>query len=210
LKYRLVLFDFDFTLVDASECLFAALREGLASIGAPIPSDSQLKLLIGLPLAKQYEVLSGKADLSLFATFKRVYLAERGARESVGTHLLPGVASALERLNRDGYQLGVVSTGAAGRIRRALIRFNLLVHFTDNGIIGEAEDKAIALNWALSHFHTEREQTVYVGDRPDDGDAAKVSGVSFVAVTTGAFEKCDFPRDCKVIVSLEHLFDCLR
>lgn len=209
MKYRLVLFDFDFTLVDASECLFAALREGLAAIGASIPSDSQLKSLIGIPLIKQYEVLSGKADLSLFPTFERVYAAERTAREIAGTHLLPGVDSTLQRLSREGYRLGVVSTGAGGRIRRALIRFNLLVHFTEKGIIGGAENKAEALCYALSLFHIEREQTVYVGDRPDDRNAAKDSGVSFVAVATGAFKNWDFPNDCIVIASLEQLIDYL-
>jgi phosphoglycolate phosphatase len=209
LKYRLVLFDFDFTLVDASECLFAALRKGLASQGAPTPSDSQLMPLIGIPLAKQYQLLGGKVDPSLFASFERVYVAERTARETAGTRLLPGVASSLDRLKRDRHRLGVVSAGATGRIRRALARFNLLAFFTDTGIIGGAENKAESLRSAVSSFRIGREETVYVGDRPDDGDAAKDSGVSFVAVTTGAFGKSDFPNDCIVIPSLAHLADHL-
>jgi phosphoglycolate phosphatase len=207
LKYPLVLFDFDFTLVDASECLFAALRKGLASQEAPVPSDSQLMPLIGIPLAKQYEVLGGKAGPNLFASFQRVYVAERTARETAGTHLLPEVASTLEKLKRDGHQLGVVSTGAGGRIRRALTRFNLLPFFTDRGIIGGSENKAESLRSAVSTFGIGREETVYVGDRPDDGDAAKDSGVSFIAVTTGAFGKGDFPNNCIVIASLAHLAD---
>src|SRR5438045_2191976 len=62
-KYHLILFDFDFTLIDASECLFGALREALNSIGAPNPSDEQIKRLIGIPLARQYMILAGKRDL---------------------------------------------------------------------------------------------------------------------------------------------------
>lgn len=209
MKYHLVLFDFDFTLVDASECLFTALRKGLASQEAPVPSDSQLMPLIGIPLTKQYELLGGKADPNLFASFQRVYAAERTAREVAGTRLLPGVASSLQRLKRDGYQLGVVSTGATGRIRRALTRFNLLPFFSDRGIIGGAENKAESLRSAVSTFRIERKQTVYVGDRPDDGDAAKNSGVAFIAVTTGAFGKDDFPNDCVVIDSVAQLADHL-
>jgi phosphoglycolate phosphatase-like HAD superfamily hydrolase len=45
---NLILFDFDFTLVDASGCLFAALRAGLREVGSDQPSDEQMRSLVGV------------------------------------------------------------------------------------------------------------------------------------------------------------------
>lgn len=209
MKYRLLLFDFDFTLVDASECLFGALRKGLASIGAENPSDSQLRSLIGIPLVKQYQILTGRHDAKELATFQHIYAKERSALESNGTHLLPGVRSALEDLRTAGYQLGVVSTGASGRIRRTLTRFQLMPYFTEAGIIGDAQNKLEALSKATTLFRMKPGETVYVGDRPEDADAAKNAGLNFIGVTTGAFKDGDFPPGSKVVPSLADLIDCL-
>jgi phosphoglycolate phosphatase len=208
-KYRLLLFDFDFTLVDASECLFRALRRGLASIGAENPSDSQLRPLIGIPLVKQYQILTGRHDAEEFARFERIYAKERSALESTGTHLLPGVHSALEGLRAAGYQLGVVSTGASGRIRRTLTHLQLMPYFTEAGIIGDAQNKLEALSKATTQFRMKPGETVYVGDRPEDADAAKNAGLNFIGVTTGAFKEGDFPLGSKVVRSLADLIDCL-
>jgi phosphoglycolate phosphatase len=208
-KYRLLLFDFDFTLVDASECLFGALRKGLASIGAENPSDSQLRPLIGIPLVKQYEILTGRHGAEEFARFERIYAKERSALEMNGTHLLPGVRSAVEGLRAAGYQLGVVSTGASGRILRTLSRFQLMPYFTETGIMGDAQNKLEALSKATTQFRMKPRETVYIGDRPDDADAAQNAGVNFIGVTTGAFKWSDFPPGSRIVRSLADLIDCL-
>jgi phosphoglycolate phosphatase len=208
-KYRLILFDFDFTLVDASECLFGALRRGLDSVGAENPSDSQLRPLIGIPLVKQYQILTGRHDTEEFSRFERIYAKERSALETTGTRLLPGVRSVLDVLRAAGYQLGVVSTGASGRIRRTLTHLQLMPYFTDAGIIGDAQNKLEALNKATTQFRMKPRETVYVGDRPEDAEAAKNAGLSFIAVTTGAFQEGDFPPNSKVVQSLADLIDCL-
>jgi phosphoglycolate phosphatase len=208
-KYRLLLFDFDFTLVDASECLFGALRKGLASIGAEDPLDSQLRPLIGIPLLKQYQVLTGRQDAKEFATFERIYAKERSALERNGTNLLPSVRWALEGLRAAGYQLGVVSTGASGRIQRTLTRFQLMPYFTETAIMGGAQNKLEAISKAIRRFRTKPWETVYIGDRPDDADAAKNAGVNFIGVTTGAFRESDFPSGSRVVHSLADLIDFL-
>jgi len=129
--------------------------------------------------------------------------------ERNGTHLLPGVRSALEGLRAAGYQLGVVSTGASGRIRRTLTRFQLMPYFTETGIMGGAQNKLEALSKATTQFRMKPRETVYVGDRPDDADAAENAGVNFIGVTTGAFKGSDFPPGSKVVRSLADLIDCL-
>ncbi len=205
MKYRLILFDFDYTLIDASECLFAAIRKGLGSVGSANVPDTTLRLLIGIPLHQQFRILVQSNDDEVFGKFKMAYLAERSARETEGTQILPGVVTCLQQLKQEGYFLGIVSTGASARISRTLGHFNAATYFGSNGIIGGAQDKSSGIIDGVRRFHEDKNATVYVGDRPDDLDAAKRAGVSFIAVTTGAFDKKAFPRDCVVLSAVAEI-----
>jgi phosphoglycolate phosphatase len=210
LKTRLVLFDFDFTLVDASECLFSSLREGLQAIGVNSVADKQLKPLIGISLEEQFQLLSGRTiqDTKSFSTFKTVYIATRTAKEISGSYLLPDVTFALQSLQSKGLTLGIVSAGALNRIQQTLVQFGVASYFEKN-IFAGASDKAMVILNAVEHLHFSLEETIYVGDRPDDGQAALRAGVGFVGVTTGAFVSNDFPKETIIITSLGQLPELL-
>lgn len=205
MKYQLILFDFDYTLVDASGCLFAAIRAGLTSIGMPSVDDSKLKRLIGMPLQEQFRILAGTADRNLFETYHNAYASERKIKETSGTVLITGVDTALAALKRAGLKLGVVSTGASSRIKRAFARFGLIQIFGDNGIFGDCQQKSDGIQRAASLFHVLGTQIAYVGDRPDDGDAARSASVDFIAVASGAFDKTHFSSDVIVLESVAQL-----
>jgi phosphoglycolate phosphatase len=205
MNYRLVLCDFDYTLVDASACLLGALKKALESIGLTTPDAKQLKALIGIPLEDQFRVLAGLNNEQNFDTFTRTYAAVRDATEGDGTTLLPGVANCLATLRRVGLQVGIVSTGARPRIRRSLERFGLMSYFGEVGVVGGAADKASAIREAMKRRKVNHRSTIYVGDRPDDGEAADRACVSFVAVTTGAFGASDFPEYRSVLPSIGEL-----
>jgi len=85
----------------------------------------------------------------------------------------------------------------------------LMSYFTETGIMGSAQNKLEALSKATTQFRMKPRETVYVGDRPDDADAAENAGVNFIGVTTGAFKGSDFPPGSKVVRSLADLIDCL-
>jgi phosphoglycolate phosphatase len=211
LKTKLVLFDFDLTLVDASACLFGALRSGLNTVGISIGDDMPLKPLIGLSLEEQFRLLSGaeQYDPAVFTRFKTAYVYARNAGEAEGSHLIPGVAEGLQTLQAKGLVLGIVSTGAGDRIRRTLSRFGILAYF-GNRIFGGAADKTKVIEDALSDLNFSVEQAIYVGDRPEDGQASNKANVSFVAITTGSFAAEQFPHGTPVIASLTELLEVLE
>jgi len=211
LNVCLILLDFDYTLVDASECLFPALRAGLNAIGSPtLPEDAELRRLIGITLEEQFARLAPEArGPERFAQFKQAYLVERKDKEGDGNKLIPGVRPALERLRNGHFELGVVSTGGPERIKSALRRLGLMPYFGQDGIIGGAADKSEAILAALERFRALPAETIYVGDRPGDRDAARRAGVNFIGVTTGVFGKKDF-GDCVVLESVATLPEYVR
>ena len=62
MDYRAVLFDFDFTLADASQAIVAGFQHGFAQMGHPQPDPDAVRGTIGLPLEDAYTLLSGDAD----------------------------------------------------------------------------------------------------------------------------------------------------
>ena len=208
MKPALVLFDFDYTLVDASVCLFSALRSATLAVGASEVSDPVLRSLIGIPLRQQFEILTGE-NAANFAVFERAYVAERSAMEREGTRMLPGVDLALAALKHQHFRMGIVSTGATKRIQRTLEYLSLGGYFPGKSIIGGAADKTAGIGDALRAFEVDAHECIYIGDRPDDGMAATRNHVQFIAVTTGAFERKVFPSGWTVLDSVACLPDYL-
>jgi|HubBroStandDraft_6_1064221.scaffolds.fasta_scaffold164089_2 phosphoglycolate phosphatase len=198
----LILFDFDYTLFDASGCLFPALRAGLRAVGLVSPPDLTLRRLIGIPLHQQFETFCRNRDPRVYEVFQNAYVKERVMREMEGTLPLPGVIPALATLKTRGFHLGVVSTGASKRILRALGRYKALLYFEEQAVIGGADNKTEAIRLAINRFRAKAQDTLYVGDRPEDQAASADAGVPFIGVTTGAFSDKDFPGDCVVLGSV--------
>jgi phosphoglycolate phosphatase len=199
---RLILFDFDYTLFDASDCLFPALRKGLQAVHKAEPPDGILKALIGISLEQQFAILSGTSDAELYKRFHDAYKKERELTEETGTHPIPGAIDTIKELKKNRLQLGIVSTGAPNRVLRTLAQYDVLSYFGEAGVVGGAHNKKEAIGHALGHFGIGAQDTIYVGDRPDDGAAALDAGVGFLGVTTGAFTKTDFPKESVVLTSV--------
>jgi phosphoglycolate phosphatase len=204
MAFNLILFDFDFTLADTSNCLIPALRRALQEVCSKQATDDEIKLLIGIPLERQFDILSGHSNRAYFDMFRRVFLDERDGLEETGSILIPGAKEALELLCTQ-YTLGVVSTGQVGRIKRILVQRGVIEHFYLEAIIGGAADKSEGIKRALQELRISATNTIYVGDRPDDGAAAKKAGVSFVGVTSGAFTAGAFGSSCPVLGSIAAL-----
>ena len=142
-------------------------------------------------------------------TAYKAYLRERRGREKIGTRLIEGTDSVLAKLKRSGFLLGIVSKAASGRILKALQLLHIHEYFGIAEIFGSSRCKAESIARAMKHFRSSAFATIYVGDRPDDQDAARKAGVAFVAVCTGTYGKRHFPASCAVLPSVRDLPDYL-
>ena len=71
MDYQAVLFDFDFTLADASQAILAGFAHGFQVMGHPAPEEEAVRRTIGLTLEDAYTRLSGDASGSSGTTFPR-------------------------------------------------------------------------------------------------------------------------------------------
>ena len=70
MRYRGVFFDFDYTLGDATDAIFAGFTHGMTALGYPVPEREAVRRTVGLVLEDAYTALSGDDTvLNLKSTF---------------------------------------------------------------------------------------------------------------------------------------------
>jgi phosphoglycolate phosphatase len=190
LRFDLVLFDLDGTLVDSLPDIAGALNRALAAAGlAPLPLDV-VRGLVGegvLRLAeKALEVQAAKGvdAAALAAEVVTIY----SEKPCVQTRPYPEIETTLSALAQRGARLAVL-TNKMGNVARALLAelrladaFDAIVGDGDGHARKPAPDAAQAL---CARFGTPVSRTLMVGDGLPDLALARAAGCPVAAVTWG-------------------------
>lgn len=194
MKYDLVIFDLDGTLLDTVEDLRAALNYGLVGAGFPPKTKDEMKLIIGggvrnhvknaLPDGTPEDVID-----SIFAVFKAYY----NAHNNDTTLPFPGIPELLKALKEAGLRVAV-NSNKLDEDSQALIK----AHFSGlvDMAIGDREgvprkpapDSAFEIMAALG---ASPERTLYVGDGDSDVMTARNAGTDGGWVTWGYRKRSD-------------------
>ncbi|WP_394844161.1 HAD-IA family hydrolase [Pendulispora brunnea] len=185
---KAVLFDFDYTLADASRGIIVCVTHALTVMGLPVASHDVIRRTIGLSLPDTFSRLSGIDEEPARARFKELYL-ERASEVMVGlTELFPGVRETLHSLAAREVRLGIVSTKTGATLRKILAKEELLSLF--GVIIGGDEVTRTkpdpeGIHRALEALEVQAHECLYIGDAVMDVEAARRAGTAFAAVLTG-------------------------
>ncbi|MEE4245416.1 MAG: HAD-IA family hydrolase [Kangiellaceae bacterium] len=185
---RVIIFDWDGTLMDSTPRIVAAVQETARVIDLPIPNDAAIKHIIGLSLDTAFQRLFPRhfddyAD-HLFKEYRYQYIDG----DHVPTPLFDGIERLLKQLHSDQKQLSV----ATGKARRGLSRViqgsQIESLFVDSICADEAESKPSAqmLDKLLDRNNWQASDCVMVGDTSHDINMAKNAGVESIAVSYGA------------------------
>jgi len=108
----------------------------------------------------------------------------RSAYKSERPLLLPGARTVIRRLERH-FTLGIVTSGSRGRVRQQLREFALKDSFATcvfSEDVSRRKPHPAPLELALKRLRAEPEDTVYVGDAPEDVQMAQRAGVRAIGV----------------------------
>jgi HAD superfamily hydrolase (TIGR01509 family) len=177
-----VLFDFDGTLIDASEAILASFSTAFRRQGLPEPRRLDVLRLIGYPLGKAFAALAPEPEVSALV---EVYRRNFWDRSRNGTRLLPGAAPLLRHLARH-VPVGIVSSRSRRGISDLLDHFDLadcvVVVAVDDVERSKPHPKTVLA--ALSTLKLGVAGVAMVGDTPVGIAAAKAAGVLAVGVAT--------------------------
>ncbi len=182
-EYTLYLFDFDNTLFDTRCGIEAILREALPVFGVEYGPDSFDECL-GLTMDQVYDRYMGD-DRSRYRDFERSFMSVVMSDAYLGAPPFPETARVLESLRVRGKRIGVVSGKKAYKIVN-LLRANGLDGYPET-VVGFDETERHKpfpdpIQKGMSFFDVPKDETVYVGDSPNDALAAEAAGVDCVIV----------------------------
>lgn len=187
---KLAIFDCDGTLVDSGATIRAALEQAFEAHGVECPPLDVTRKVIGLSLMESMARLAPDGDhTALTQSYKEAFFAMRGEGR-VEEPLFDGIAGLLDRLDAEGWLLGV-ATGKSDRgLRHCLESHGLGGRFVTLQTADRNPSKphpAMALA-AMAEAGTEPHRTIFVGDTGWDMGCARNAGVGAIGAGWGYHE----------------------
>lgn len=131
-RFKLVLFDFDGTLVDTSDAICASMRRSFESFDCPAPDDKLVRSTIGLSLDESMRkfctVLGCEFHDEMPNKYRYIYDVEGLGLQL--TTLYPGAHNVLSAIRTGGAKVAVISNKGEGAVAAALQSLGLdaLIH----------------------------------------------------------------------------------
>jgi pyrophosphatase PpaX len=185
MRFPVVLFDLDGTLIDSGPIILASMRHAAVTVLGREPDEDLVRAAIGGPglVAQMRDLDADRVD--------ELVEAYRAHNEPLHETLesFDGVLGLLPVLRAEGRRLGIVTAKRRATVELAFGRFPLLELNTE--VLVGAEDTERhkpdpdPILEALRRLEAEPKDAAYVGDSPFDIRAAKAAGVFAVAVAWG-------------------------
>jgi HAD superfamily hydrolase (TIGR01509 family) len=188
---KIVLFDYDDTLVQSSDACYQMDRETVEALGWPVFDRNRYFEEWGKPHFEMLKALCPGQDIEQFKLeFPR-------HRSDYNIKLFPDTSSTLATLRNQGWRLGVISSKTHARLVENLKNWRLETFFEYVQGVDVSPyhkpDPRVFQN-ALRHFQVEPQEIIYIGDSPGDYLAARDAHLQFIGVLTGIYKAEDFYR----------------
>jgi phosphoglycolate phosphatase len=187
LRYPLIVFDWDGTLMDSTVGITIAIQEAARDLGLPVPDRERASHVIGLGLLDALRAAVPALPQEKYPEFVEAYRVHFRARQDA-MELFPGVREMLEELKASGRRLAV----ATGKSRRGLDHQFALTGlgelFAASRCADETRpkpDPAMLLE-LMDELAVQRHELLMIGDTSHDLGMAQSAGVDAVAVGYGA------------------------
>ena len=195
MNYQAVLFDFDYTLGDATQSIVAGATYGLTQMGWDAPTLEQVRATVGYPLEEGYTMLTGDADPEHRARFKELFREKAHPIQAEVTRLFPGALELLDALTAAGVKTAVVSTKHTATLTEVLERTGVLARVSfalGSDDVHHAKPDPEGILLGLTRLGVAPEQALYCGDTVMDAEAASRAGCGFCAVLNGTTPESAF------------------
>lgn len=187
MKYQLIVFDWDGTLMDSASAIVQAIQASCADLGLPVPDDARARHVIGLGLndALHHAVpeLPPERYQEMVDRYRFHYLSSDHELS-----LFAGVAELVAELRSAGRMLAIATGKSRLGLDRALGHSGLGALFHASRCADECFSKPHPqmLQELMAEFGVEPAATLMIGDTSHDLLMARNADVDGLAVTYGA------------------------
>jgi phosphoglycolate phosphatase len=185
-NYKLLIFDWDGTLVDSTAYIVKGIQQIAKEMKLPVPSENQVRVLIGLSFFQIYQRLFPRAE-HLLTEFLKRYQALALQVVAAKEVLFPGVKTMLKTLKAQNYLLAIATGKSRAGLNAALQVLDLVHIFAATRCADETESKPHPqmVYELLSELAVAPEQALLLGDTGYDMQLAQNAGIAVLAVGCG-------------------------
>lgn len=191
MKYKGIFFDFDYTLGDATDAIFAGFVHGMTTMGYPAPEREAVRRTVGMLLEDAYTLLSGDTEAEGREKFRALFSEVARPMQAKGTPLCPGAVELVLSLYQAGIETAVVSTKHTPTLTAILSQHGLDRMFSDiigGDLVERPKPDPEGVNTAMARLGLTPGEILYCGDTVIDAETAKNAGCDFCAVLNGTTE----------------------
>jgi pyrophosphatase PpaX len=210
-RFPVVLFDLDGTVIDSGAIILASMRHAAREVLGLEPPDEELMAAVGGPgLEAQMHALAPDRVEELVTVYRA---HNEPLHETLA--VCKGMDDVLVGLKDEGRRLGIVTAKRRATVELAFARVPL-AHLFEVVVGGDETTRhkpdPEPLLLALDRLGADPDDTAYVGDAPFDVRAAKAAGIQAVAVTWGGIhprERLEREHPDAIVESAEELLSVL-
>lgn len=188
---RLIVFDWDGTLMDSERHIVSCLRAASKDMGFELHNDDKLKSIIGLGLRESLQALFPNESDEAYVEYTNRYREHFYAETVNPATLFDGAEQLVKDLHQQGYLLGVATGKGRNGLDHILMETGLVDYFHLTRCADETQSKPHPqmLYEIMQRLDIEPIDTLMIGDTEYDMNMAVNAGVHPVAVTYGVHER---------------------
>jgi phosphoglycolate phosphatase len=189
--YRLVVFDWDGTLIDSEARIVACMAAAIADVGLPQRPPAALRNVIGLGLREALTTLFPDGDPEAHQHLTERYRHHFLFANPTPSAPFPGSLATLEWLAGQGYHLAVATGKGRTGLDKALKETGFGRFFAATRSADETASKPdpLMLREIMAELEVPPSQTLMVGDTEYDLAMARNAGTDALGVSYGVHER---------------------
>ncbi|MAA61910.1 HAD-IA family hydrolase [Idiomarina loihiensis] len=187
---RLVVFDWDGTLMDSIGRIVSSMQNTAQHTGLPVPTEISVRDIIGLSLEPAIEKLFGVLNAAQLNSFLTQYRDEYVDLNTTPSPLFHDAKAVLSQLSHAGYRLAVATGKARRGLQRVWAESETEHYFDTSRCASETKGKPDPqmLYEIMNELKTQPEHTLMVGDSVHDMKMAVAAGVQAIGVSFGVHD----------------------
>jgi len=188
---KLIVFDWDGTLMDSAAHIIECLQTALIDLNLPQKTDDEIKNIIGLGLREALSVLLPGASATDLNALTARYRDHFFSEEKEASSLFAGARELVEELHEQDYFLAVATGKGRRGLNKVLIETGLGHYFPITRCADESHSKPHPqmLLDIIDWYGVEASETIMIGDTDYDLQMANNAQSHGVAVTYGVHDK---------------------
>lgn len=211
--YKLVVFDWDGTVMDSVGRIVSSMRSTAKDLGLSMPSDEQVKNIIGLSLPEAIRLLFPGCDDETVTKVKSRYNDHYVHIDTTPTPLFDSAEELFTALLSQDKLLAVATGKGRNGLDRVMNLSSTTSYFHTSRCAQECQSKPHPemLHQILDELEILPSEAVMIGDTVHDMAMAKNAGVDRIGVTFGVHDRnelCEY-QPVAIVDSLSELASLL-